>query len=119
MLWEGHRERAGFSRLLQAVHLILLQEPLLRARSRLSLAGQGSLPVSDARPVSAVSAHSMSRDRKPYQWETYLGSGWADKKVQNFPFPVQSRTSSHSPQGACEFGPIQPIIFVSTPKSRP
>lgn len=47
MLWEGHRERAGFSCLLQAVHLILLQEPLLRARSRLSLVGQGSLPVSD------------------------------------------------------------------------
>lgn len=127
MPWEGRRERAGFSCLSFYLEVVSLPPPgsppypSSRASvkgkvARLSLAGQGSLPFSDVLScVCSLSPFNVQGQKAPSVGD--LSGGGAAKKVQNFPFPVQSRTGSHSPQGAYEFGPIKPIIFVSTPKS--
>lgn len=111
---EGRGERAGFSRLSFYLEVVNLPPPSSppSPSSRASViaaqfgrSGQGSLPVSDVLScVCSLSTFNVQGQKALSVGD--LSGGGADKKEQNFSFPVQSRTSAHSPQGACEFGPI-------------
>lgn len=63
-------------------------------------------------PASAVSARSLFRDRKPYQWETYLGGQPRRYRTSHF---LSSR--GQAPTLLKVPTNLVPYIFVSTPKS--